>query len=79
LQLFLRDCRLFHKKVLPLLPILKLDSAIIIGERLMTTDAAREDLAYRQDVLEMLINACRQHRDDELTIHWSAQLIDLCR
>ena len=56
-----------------------LDSAIIIGERLMTTDAAREDLAFRQDVLEMLIHACRQHRDDELTIHWSAQLIDLCR
>ena len=56
-----------------------LDSAIIIGERLMATDAAQEDLAYRQDVLEMLINACRQHRDDELTIHWSAQLIDLCR
>ena len=56
-----------------------LDSAIIIGERLMTTDAAQEDLAYRQDVLEMLIHACRQHRDDELTIHWSAQLIDLCR
>ena len=56
-----------------------LDSAIIIGERLLTTDVAREDLAYRQDVLEMLINACRQHHDDELTIHWSAQLIDLCR
>ncbi len=56
-----------------------LDSAIIIGERLMTLDAAREDVAYRQDVLEMLINACRQHRDDELTIQWSAQLIDLCR
>ena len=56
-----------------------LDSAIIIGERLMATDAAQEDLAYRQDVLEMLINACRQHRDDELTIHWSALLIDLCR
>ena len=55
-----------------------LDSAIIIGERLMTTDAAREDLAYRQDVLEMLINACRQHRDDELAIQWLAQLIDLC-
>ena len=31
-----------------------LDSAIIIGERLMTTDAAREDLAYSQNVLEML-------------------------
>ena len=27
----------------------------------------------------MLIHACRQHRDDEQTIHWSAQLIDLCR
>ncbi len=27
-----------------------LDSAIIIGERLMTTDAAHKDLAYRQDV-----------------------------
>ena len=56
-----------------------LDSAIIIGERLMTTDAAREDLAYRQDVLEMLINACRQHRDDELAIQWLPQLIDLCQ
>jgi hypothetical protein len=42
----------------------RLDSAIVIGERLMTTDAAREDLAYRQDVLEMLINACRQQRHD---------------
>ena len=56
-----------------------LDSAIIIGEQLMTTDAAREDLAYRQDVLEMLINACRQHRDDEQTIRWSAELIGLYR
>ena len=54
-----------------------LDSAIIIGERLMTTDAAREDLAYRQNLLEMLINACRQHRDDEQAIRWSAELIGL--
>ena len=56
-----------------------LDSAIIIGERLMTTDAARMDLAYRQNVLEMLVNACRQHRDDELTIHWCTELIGLYR
>ncbi len=56
-----------------------LDSAIIIGERLMTTDAAREDLAYRQNVLEMLINACRQHRDDEQTIRWSTEFIDIYR
>ena len=27
----------------------------------------------------MLITACRLHRDDEQTIHWSTQLIDLCR
>ena len=56
-----------------------LDSAIIIGERLLTTDAAREDLAYRQNVLEMLINACRQHRDYEQAIRWCTELIDLYR
>ena len=57
----------------------QLDSAIIIGERLMTLDAVNEDLALKQDVLEMLINACRQHGDDEMTIHWCTQLIELCR
>ena len=56
-----------------------LDSAIIIGERLMTTEAARKDLAFGQNVLEMLVNACRQHRDDELTIHWCTELIGLYR
>lgn len=56
-----------------------LDSAIIIGEKLMTLDVVNEDLALKQDVLEMLINACRQHRDDEMTIHWCTQLIELCR
>lgn len=56
-----------------------LDSAIIIGERLMTLNVTYEDLAYRQNVLEMLINACRQHRDDEQTIRWSAELIGLYR
>lgn len=58
---------------------LRLDSAIIIGERLMALDVVEEDSAIRQDVLEVLINACRMHRDDEQTIHWSMQLIDLCR
>ena len=56
-----------------------LDSAIIIGERLMTLDVASEDKAFRQDVLEMLVNAGRQHGDDEQNIHWCTQLIDLCR
>lgn len=56
-----------------------LDSAIIIGERLMTFDVTKEDMAYRQDVLEMLVNAGRQHGDDEQAIHWCSELIDLCR
>ena len=56
-----------------------LDSAIIIGERLMTLDVTKEDMAYRQDVLEMLVNAGRQHGDDEQAIHWCSELIDLCR
>ena len=58
--------------------IVCLDSAIIIGEGLMTLDVTKVNMAYRQDVLEMLVNAGRQH-DDEQTIHWCALLIDLCR
>ena len=58
---------------------MRLDSAIIIGEKLMTLDEVKNDLALRQDVLEMLINACRQQNDDKMTIHWCTQLIDLCR
>lgn len=57
----------------------RLDSAIIIGERLMTLDVAKTDLDYRQNVLEMLIRACRAYHDDEQIIHWTTQLIDLCR
>lgn len=51
----------------------RLDTAIIIGERLMTLDEVNEDLALKQDVLDVLVQACRQHRDDELTIYWCAQ------
>lgn len=58
---------------------MRLDSAIIIGEKLMTLDEVKNDLALRQDVLEMLINTCRQQNDDKMTIHWCTQLIDLCR
>ena len=57
----------------------RLDSAIIIGERLMTLDVAKTDLDYRQDVLEMLIRACRAYHDDEQIIHWTTLMIDLCR
>ena len=58
---------------------LRLDSAIIIGERLMTLDVVKENIAFRQDVLEMLVNAGRQHGDDEQNIHRCTLLIDLCR
>ena len=57
----------------------RLDSAIIIGERLMTLDVAKTDLDYRQNVLEMLIRACCAYHDDEQIIHWTTQLIDLCQ
>ena len=56
-----------------------LDSAIIIGERLITLDVAQKDLGYQQDILEMLVNACRLHNDGEQTIHWSTMLLDLVR
>ena len=52
----------------------RLDSAIIIGERLMTLDVAKTDLDYRQNVLEMLIRACRAYHDDEQIIHWTTQM-----
>lgn len=55
------------------------DSAIIIAERLLRLDVARTDLDFRQNVLGLLIAACRDCHDDEQTIHWTAQLIDLCR
>ena len=57
----------------------RLDTAIIIGERLMTLDVAKTDLDYRQNVLEMLISACRAYHDDEQIIHWTTQMIDLCQ
>ena len=45
----------------------------------MTLDVAKTDLDYRQNVLEMLIRACRAYHDDEQIIHWTTQLIDLCQ
>ncbi|MBR4389510.1 MAG: AraC family transcriptional regulator [Prevotella sp.] len=56
-----------------------LDSAIVIGERLMLLDVAQENLAYRQDLLETLVNACRLRHDDEQVIRWSGELVVLCR
>lgn len=56
-----------------------LDSAIVVGERLMELDVMNDAPAFKQDVLEMLVSACRQHGDNEQNIYWCTQLIDLCR
>lgn len=47
---------------------IRLDSAIIIGEQLMALDAVEKDLSLKEDVLEMLVNAYRQHGDSEQNI-----------
>ena len=56
-----------------------LDSAIVIGERLLDIQVAKENLGYREDVLETLVNACRLRHDDERVIRWSGELVKLCR
>lgn len=56
-----------------------LDSAIVIGERLMEWPVAKENQEYREDVLETLVNACRLRHDDERALRWTAELVALCR
>ena len=56
-----------------------LDSAIVIGERLMEWPVAKENREYREDVLETLVNACRLRHDDERALRWTAELVALCR
>ena len=56
-----------------------LDSAITIGERLVRLEVAQNNLGYRQDLLEALVNACRQKHDFERAIRWGSELTALCR
>ena len=55
-----------------------LDSAIIIGERLMQHDSVRNSLDWRQNVLEVLVNACRLRGDNSQWMRWSTQLETVC-
>ena len=57
----------------------RLDSAIVIAERLMEQPVAKENWEYREDVLETLVNACRLRHDDERVLRWTAELVALCR
>ena len=55
-----------------------LDSAIVIGERLMELPVAKENQEYREDLLETLVYACRLQHDFERVIKWSSELVTLC-
>ena len=55
------------------------DSAILIGERLMQHDSVKADPYRQEDVLELLMNACRLRKDYEQALHWATQLGDLYR
>ena len=56
----------------------RFDSARVIGERLLTHDSIRTDLAMQQDVLELLVSAARQHKDTLLWLRRAQQLVEVC-
>lgn len=58
---------------------MKYDSAILIGEQLMRNDKVRSDAGLQEDVLELLLNACRMRKDYEQALHWATQLGELYR
>ena len=53
------------------------DSAILIAERLMHHDSVMANPNLQEDVLDVLLNACRLQRDDEQALYWATQLVDL--
>ena len=52
------------------------DSAILIAERLMENDKVLENVKFKEDVLEVLLNACRMNQDFEQALYWATQLRD---
>ena len=52
------------------------DSAILIAERLMENDKVQENVKFKEDVLEVLLNACRMNQDFEQALYWATQLRD---
>ena len=53
------------------------DSAILIGERLMLHDSVKADPDMQENVLEILLNACRLRKDYEQSLHWATELGEL--
>lgn len=58
---------------------MQLDSAILIGERLMRQDSVMTDVSSKIEVLDVLLNACRLKKDNEQALHWATMLGDLYR
>ena len=55
------------------------DSAVIICEALLRHDEAQRNVDFRQDVLELLVNASRTRHDYEEMVHWTTELAQLLR
>lgn len=52
------------------------DSAILIAERLMENDEVLANDKFKEEVLEVLLNACRLDQDFEQALYWATQLRD---
>lgn len=58
---------------------LQYDSAILIAERLMLKEEVQADAKFKEDVLEVLLNACRMRKDNLQGLHWATELGNLYR
>lgn len=55
------------------------DTAILIAERLVENEKVLADPDMQEDVLEMLLNACRMRKDYDAALRWATQLGNLYR
>ena len=61
------------------LEYLQFDTAILIAERLMQNVKVLDDPDMQEEVLEVLLNACRMRKDNEEALRWAIQLGNLYR
>ena len=61
------------------LEYLQFDTAILIAERLMQNEEVLDNPDMQEEVLEVLLNACRMRKDNEEALHWATQLANLYR
>lgn len=57
---------------------IRLDSAQMIGERLLSHDSVKVNLKRQLDVLELLVNAARQQCDTAKWLSRSREFVDIC-